>query len=115
MSGSGSVALTPAVLLSCPALCGVTMILMTAVAPRAIPPRLQVTALLPVQEPTVGFAEPKLIPAGKVSVMTTFVAGEGPLFVTVIRYVRLACEIAGFGEAVFVKARFALAVPETMS
>ena len=78
-------------------------------------PKLQVTVVVPVHDPCVGLAETKVTPAGSVSVMTVFVAGEGPLFVTTILYVRLAATIAGFGEAVFVIARFALVAPGTIS
>ena len=39
----------------------------------------------PVQEPCVGVTETKLTPPGSVSVITTFVAGDGPALVTVMR------------------------------
>jgi hypothetical protein len=41
--------------------------------------------VVPLHEPCVGVAETKLIPAGRLSVATTFVAGEGPLLVTIKR------------------------------
>ena len=50
-----------------------------------MPPRLQVTVVVPLHEPCVGVAEVNLTPAGKSSVSVTFEAGEGPLLVTVRR------------------------------
>jgi hypothetical protein len=90
---------------------------MLTVAELPIPmsPRLHVTAVSPEQEPCVGLAEMKVTPGGSVSVNTALVAGDGPLFVTTILYVRLVDKIAGFGDAVFVTARFALVAPGTMS
>src|ERR1051326_330076 len=84
-SGSLSVAATLAVFVKVPADCGTTMILITAIALRASEPRLHVTVAVPLHVPCVGVAEVKLIPTGKLSVTTTFVAGEGPLLVTVRR------------------------------
>ena len=77
--GSGSVALTVALFVNWPADCGVTIMLMTARAPRDIAPRPQVTVVVPLHEPWVGVADLKVMPDGKLSVMLTFVAGEGPL------------------------------------
>src|ERR1700737_782376 len=115
-SGSASVALTFALLLKLPADCGLTRMFMTANAPFGRPPRLQVTVVVPVQgDPCVGVTETRLMPDGRLSVTTTLVAGDGPLFVTAIRYVRFASVTAGFGDAVFVSARLALAAPETIS
>ena len=42
------------------------------------------TVLLPLQLPCDDVAETKVVPAGRVSVTTTFVAVIGPLLVTVI-------------------------------
>ena len=95
--------------------CGITTILTFACAPIDIEPRLQVTVVVPVHRPWLGVDEIKLTPGGKVSVTMTFVAGEGPLFVTAMRYVRFARAVAGFGDAVLVKARSVLGVPETTS
>src|SRR5256885_2277675 len=95
--------------------CGSTTMLMFACAPIDNEPRLQVTVAVPVHNPWLGVDEIKLTPGGKVSVTMTFVAGEGPLLVTAIRYVRFAKAVAGLGDAVFVKARSALGVPETTS
>ena len=61
------------------------MIVITAIEPLDKAPRLQVTVLVPMHDPCVGVTETKLIPDGRVSVMLTFVADDGPLFVTVIR------------------------------
>src|ERR1041384_7262077 len=80
-SGSFSEAVTFALFVSTPAVCGTTITVMIALAFRASDPRLHVTVLLPLHEPCVGVAEMKLIPAGKLSVATTFVAGDGPLLV----------------------------------
>ena len=115
VSGSDSAALTEAVLLICPVDCGVTRMLAMAELPIPRLPKLHVTIVAPEQEPCVGLAEMKVTPAGSVSVNTALVAGDGPLFVTTILYVRLADTIAGFGDAVFVTARFALVAPGTIS
>ena len=48
-------------------------------------PKLQVTVVVPEHDPCVGLAETKVTLAGSVSVKVVFVAGDGPLFVTVIR------------------------------
>lgn len=113
MSGSDSVALTDAVLLSWPVDCGTTTMLAMAEAPKARFPKLQVTVVEPEQRPCVGLTETKLTPRGKISVTVAFVAGDGPLFVTTILYVRLLETVAGFGDDVLVTARFALVGPAT--
>ena len=46
-------------------------------------PIAQVTGPVPLHEPTVEVADPKVTPAGKASVRLTLVAVAGPLFVTV--------------------------------
>ena len=93
-----------------------TMMMMMALALRASDPRLHVTVVFPLHEaPWGGVAEIKLVPAGKLSVTTTFVAGDGPLLVTIKRYVRFAKVIPGFGDAVFVNERFALVGPDTIN
>ena len=115
VSESLSVALTLAVFVNVPGACGTTRILMTARASLAIEPSEHVTLVAIKQLPCVGVDETKLIPGGRLSVTTTFVAGEGPLFMTVMRYVRFANVTPGFGEAVFVIARFAFVGPETIN
>ena len=85
MSGSFSVALTLAVLVNCPAIWGVTVMFTIAPAAFAIDPRLHVTVVVPTQVPWVGIAETKFMPGGRASVTVTFVAGDGPLFVTTMR------------------------------
>jgi len=57
---------------------------MVAVPPFARVPRLQVTVLVPVQEPWLGVLETNVDPAGSVSTTVTPVAVKGPLLVTVI-------------------------------
>ena len=83
--GSGSLPLMVAVLVMVPAVAGaVTLIVIVALAPDASEPTAQVTvpeAL--VQVPWEELAEPKVTPAGRVSVTTTPVAGLGPLLVAV--------------------------------
>ena len=83
VSGSVSVAATLALFVKVPAACGTTMMLITANAFRASEPRVHVIVVVPLHIPCVGVAEVKLIPIGKLSVTMTFVAGDGPLFVTV--------------------------------
>ena len=114
MSGSDSVALAEAVLLSCPVDWGTTRILSIAELPTPILPKSQVTIVVPEHVPCVALTETKVTPAGKASETITPVAGDGPLFVTTILYVRLLETMAGFGEAVFVTARFALVGPATI-
>src|SRR5947209_6544742 len=83
--GSGSLAVTLAVLLSVPASVGVTTIVTLALLSNARFPRLQATVPLAcAQVPWVDVAETNLTPAGNVSVSVTPVAAEGPLFVTVM-------------------------------
>jgi hypothetical protein len=43
------------------------------------------TVVVPLHEPCVGVADTKFTPIGKLSVATTFVAGDGPLLVTIKR------------------------------
>ena len=84
-------------------------------APLDSRPTLQVTVPVPLHVPCVGTDETKLIPDGRVSVTMTLFAGDGPVFVTTRRYVRLAKTVPGFGEAVFEIDRFALAAPDTIN
>lgn len=82
--GSLPDALTLAVLAIVP-LVAVTVALRAtvALAPLASVPRLQVTLVVPVQLPCDGVALTNCRPAGRTSVTTTFVAGDGPPLVTV--------------------------------
>ena len=48
-------------------------------------PIVHVTGPVPLHEPTVEVADPKVRPDGKASVRLTLAAVAGPLFVTVIR------------------------------
>lgn len=52
--------------------------------------------------PWLGVAEVNVTPAGNVSVTVTAAALAGPLFVTVIEYVRVPLTDTGSGESVFV-------------
>src|SRR2546423_320384 len=81
--GSGSVAVTLAVLTMVPAVAGaVALIVIVALAPDASEATLQVTVLpAMVQVPWVEVAEVEVCPAGRVSVTVTPVAGSGPLLV----------------------------------
>src|SRR5437879_1271437 len=77
--GSGSLAVTLAVLLSVPASVGVTTIVTVAVAAFARFRRVQVTVpLVCAQFPWVAVAEPNVTFGGSVSVTVTPVAAEGP-------------------------------------
>ena len=115
VSGSDSDALTTVVLFNCPVACGITTMFTVAEAVFVRFPRLQVTVVVPMHIPCVGVTGPRVTPAGNVSVTITFVAGDGPLFVTKSLYVRLAPTIAGLGDAVFTIERFALVVPDTIN
>src|SRR5689334_9371142 len=84
-SGSFSDPATLALFVNVPGDCGTTTTLMMAWELRASDPRLHVTVVVPLQEPCVGVADTKLTPAGKLSVATTLVAGDGPLLVTINR------------------------------
>jgi hypothetical protein len=86
-AGSAVVEETLAVLLSAADWAGAvtTTVIAGAVAPPASVGRVQVTETLPelVHVHPVPVAETKLTPAGRVSVIETLAASEGPLFVTV--------------------------------
>lgn len=81
--GSGSVAVTEAVLVMLPAAVGLTTIVTVAVAAFGSVPMLQETVVVPEHVPCVEAAETNVGPAGSVSVRVTLVAGDGPLLVTV--------------------------------
>ena len=59
--------------------------LAVAVVPRDTEPKLHVTTAVPEHEPCDGVTETNAGPDGSVSVTITFVAGDGPLFVTTTR------------------------------
>src|SRR5215212_5518847 len=81
-------AVTVAVFVNVPCVLGsFTTSVIVACAAIFIAPRVQMTVDVPAQLPCVGVAETKLVPAGIVSVTTTFAAIVGPLFVTAIVYV----------------------------
>src|SRR5262249_8909478 len=73
-----------------------------AVAPAATDPRLQVTVAAPEQVPTLVDDDPKLTPAGSVSMTVTATAGLGPSLRTMRVYVTGVPASAGLGEPVFV-------------
>jgi hypothetical protein len=66
-------------------------------APLLTVPRLQVTVLVPEQDPTEGVADTKVVPAGRTSVTLTLAALLGPALFTVMVYVMLepAAAVAG--------------------
>jgi hypothetical protein len=81
--GSVSVAVTLAVLVRVPVAVGVTTMVIVALPPFTIPPRLHVT--MPpdsVHTGPVGVTETKVTPVGSVSVSTTLVASAGPPLLT---------------------------------
>ena len=81
--GSAVAAKTVLVLLTVPAMLGLrTTSTTVAEPPLAIVPREQLTALVPEQDPCVGVAETNVVPAGRMSLTTTPVAGLGPAFAT---------------------------------
>ena len=83
--GSFSDAVTEAVLETVVAVLGILIVsVMVAVEPFVIEPSAHETVVVPLHEPCVVVAETKVVPAGRASVMTTFVAPVGPLLVTVI-------------------------------
>jgi hypothetical protein len=101
----------------------VTVIVTWANPPGGMDPRLAITVPLappagPVQLPwlvvqavQLGFWTDvqKVVPAGKGSVTTTLAAALGPLLVTPIVKVSMLPDVTGFGEAVFVMTRSAVA------
>src|SRR5712692_206193 len=88
--GSATALLTDAVFVRMPGCDGaVTTIVTVAFELGARTWKVQVTTAPVVQlPPALGVADCRVAPAGTGSVTTTFVATVGPLFVTVIRYVR---------------------------
>ncbi len=84
LAGTESVSLpeTVAVLVIVPATWPVPWMVMVAVAPLGIVPRLQVTVVVPLQEPCVGVAVASVKLAGRGSVTVTPVAVLGPWLVT---------------------------------
>ena len=68
---------------------GVTTMLMIALAPFAIDGTEQVIVVEPLHVPALADTELSVTPAGRTSVMTTLVAGDGPLFTALSVYVML--------------------------
>src|SRR6266550_7446921 len=92
----------------------VTKTTMVTVADAAalIAPSEHVTVVVPEHVPCDAVADTRAVPAGSVSDTVAEVAWFGPLFVTVIVYVRGLPTVTGSGESVFVIARSAcLAMP----
>jgi hypothetical protein len=106
-TGSATLLVTLAVLLNVPPAVGVTTIVTVALAALARVPRLHVTVAVPLQLPCDGVVDTQVTPPGSVSVTETPVAELGPLFVTVIVYVRFCPTRIGSGESVLVTERFA--------
>src|SRR5882762_4827851 len=105
--GSSSFAATLAVLLMPPVCVGVTTSVTVAELPFARDPSAQLIVLVPVQLLWLGVTETNVSPAGSVSLTLTPVAALGPLFVTVIVYVRLPPTMTGSGESALVMLRSA--------
>jgi len=82
--GSVSVAVMEALLVMRPADVGLTMMVTVAVAALGSVPILHETAAVPEQAPWVEAAETKVGVPGRLSIMVTLVAGDGPLLVTVM-------------------------------
>ena len=84
VSESVSLADTVAELVSVPVARGstVTTMVMVALPPLVMVPRLQVIVLVPLHVPWLGVAETRVTFAGRVSMTVTPVAFEGPLLVT---------------------------------
>jgi hypothetical protein len=82
--GSDTLLFTVAVLLKLPDAVGVTMIVMVALPPMAMLPRLQLTGLGALQLPWLGIAETNVAPAGMLSVTVTPDARLGPALCTEI-------------------------------
>ena len=78
--GSNSFSVALAELVSVPEPVGVTVMVADAEALTASVAKVHVTIVVPVQ---AGLAEANVAPAGRVSVILTPVAEDGPLFVTV--------------------------------
>ena len=85
-----------------------TLIVTPALAPTARLPRLHVTVVVPLHAPCVADEEINVTPAGRASVVVTFVALAGPLFVVTMRYESGTPTCPGFGDAVFVIERSTL-------
>src|SRR5262249_34030098 len=85
-TGSAVVAPMVALLVIDPPCAGaVTWIVIVPVPPVAHEARVQVTEMLPLlvqDHPAGGVTEPKVTPAGRVSVTETLLASEGPLLAT---------------------------------
>ena len=85
VTGSAVLLLTVAVLLTLVATVttgAVATIVTVALAALARLPRLQVTVVVPEQVPTLGVAETKIVPVGRVSVTTTLLALSEPALLT---------------------------------
>jgi hypothetical protein len=97
--GSGSTAVTVAVLLICPVTVGRMTIVAVADAFLAKPLRLQLTVAPDWEQlPWLAVAETNATPLGSVSVSVTPVADAGPPFLTVRVYVRFCPSLGRVGE-----------------
>jgi len=83
VSGSLSEAETMAVFVKLPARVGRTTTDTVALAPEASVPIAHVTVVVPLQLPSEGVAETKIIEVGSVSATLTVVAADGPALLTV--------------------------------
>jgi hypothetical protein len=110
-AGSVEVVVTVALLLPIkpPVSGAVTLMVIVAVCPLVIVPRVQVTGPDPAQLPRVVEALTKVTPAGSVSVTVTPVAVEGPLFWAWMVYVSVPPGATGSGVANFAISTSAMA------
>ena len=94
VSGSGTVDVTLTVFVSVPACVAVTTVVIVALEPFCIVPRLHVTVVVPEQLPCDVAADTNVTPAGNTSVAVTFVAFNGS------KVIKVKEEYAGLGTQV---------------
>ena len=96
------------IIVSVPGLAGVATVIVTVmVAPLLTAPKMQVTVVVPAQDPCVVEEETKVVPAGMVSTSLPSTVLIRPRFLTVIVYVKLEEIKTGVGDVVEDTARSA--------